>query len=396
MQYMKKMSLSTMTVRAKWVYLLGLVITLAASIIELAKGRAENMQVFYYSSQLFWGNCTALDSSVITSPYCAGFSDYFGRYFLYTPVFSVLLGVLTLFPLWLAGLVWNVLSYTILFFALKSLPLSEDKPMRAMLYLMLLTTASVFCFQYNVLMTAMFLWAFILLERGRGALAVAIIMVSATTKLFGLFELALLFCYRDTLRNFLWAVLFGALLLISPALRLGLDGLLPYYGEWLKALSEHNSSMTFNSLLYIRPFDAWTMAHMLEMQLVSLLVLTLVFFFKYRSWGDFSFRAGALAVIMGWICLFGNATEAHTYIIAFAGYIIFYYTSPETTRHPRLDNILYWGNWLLFGVMPIDILCPGAVFDLLHKTLWIDIYFYTFTWGYMIYSLVKGDKIVHA
>ena len=392
---MTKISLSTMPVRTKWVYLFGLVITLTASIIELAKGRAENMQVFYYSSQLFWGNCTALDTSLIPSPYAPSFSEHFGRYFLYTPVFSVLFSVLTLLPLWMAGLVWNVLNYTLLFFAVKALPLPKDKPMRAMLYLMLLTAASAFCFQYNILMTAMFLGAFILLERGRGAWAVLLIMVSATTKLFGLFELALLFCYRDTLRNFLWAILFGAILLISPALRLGWDGLIPYYGEWLRALTEHNSSMAFNSLLYIHPFEAWTMTHMLEMQLGSLLMLALVFFLKYRSWGDFRFRAGALAVVMGWICLLGNATETHTYIIAFAGYILFYYTSPDVRRHPRLNNVLYWGNWLLFGVMPIDILCPVTVFDLLHKTLWIDIYFYTFTWGYMIYCLVKGDKILH-
>ena len=180
--------------------------------------------------------------------------------------------------------------------------------------------------------------------------------------------------------------MFGAILLVSPAIVKGFDGLLPYYNEWWSILHEHNTEEIYISLIHLPPIRPFMVAHSGEVQMGSLALLSVVFFATYKRWSDFTYRTRMLAVLMGWILLFSDASENHTYIIAFSGFMMFYYTKAE---HTLFDRILYWSNWFVFGVMPVDVLFPVPVYAFFRKVLWLDVCLFTVTWVYMIYQTLN-------
>ena len=360
------------------VFWFGFLIATIATALELFRGRAENYHVFADATQYFWQGI---------NPYTHEFVEELHRYFLYTPVFTVLFAPIAFLPDYIGGFVWNLTNYTLMYWAVMTLPDKIAVPkLKIFLYLLLLLEQSIFPFQYNITVCYIFLYAFTLLEKDKPVLAVLLIMISATTKIYGVFELALLFCYKNTFRNFCYAALFGAILLVSPAIVKGFDGLLPYYGEWWSILHEHNTEQVFISLIHLPIIRPFMVPHSGEVQMGSLAILAVAFFATYKRWGDFTYRARMLAVLMGWILLFSDASENHTYIIAFSGFMMFYYTKPE---HTLFDKFLYWSNWFVFGVMPVDVLFPVPVYAFFRKVLWLDVCLFTVTWVYMIWQTLN-------
>jgi hypothetical protein len=85
---------------------------------------------------------------------------------------------------------------------------------------------------------------------------------------------------------------------------------------------------------------------------------------------------------MSWVILFSLGSERHTYVIAMVGYAIWYLCSATT----RLDKVLLWINFVLLGILPIDILCPPAVSNLILAKLNLGIIVFAITWGIMVYK----------
>ena len=77
-------------------YVLGLVVAIVATAIETIRMRNANYLVYTDSTLDFWNGI---------SPYTQDFVDAHGRYFLYTPVFSVLYLPIALLPRWLGPFV---------------------------------------------------------------------------------------------------------------------------------------------------------------------------------------------------------------------------------------------------------------------------------------------------
>ena len=90
---------------------------------------------------------------------------------------------------------------------------------------------TVFCYQHNIIVSYIYIFAFILLERGKGFWAVFLIMLSATTKIYGVAELAILLCYPKVWRNFGYAILCGAFFLLLPAVNTNFDNVFVLYQQ---------------------------------------------------------------------------------------------------------------------------------------------------------------------
>lgn len=56
-------------------------------------------------------------------------------------------------------------------------------------------------------------------------------------------------------------------------------------------------------------------------------------------------------------------------------------------------KILFWTNFVLLVIVPIDLICPASVMRYICDTLQLNIYAYLATWLYMIYvTFLKNDK----
>ena len=361
------------------IYWLGFAIAVAASLIELLRGGEENYCVFRDATQQFWQGINA---------YTPEFVDVHHRYFIYSPIFCVLFAPFAFLPFYIGGLAWNLFGYTVFYFAVKNLPgtLSEKAPYM-MLYLLLTVAQSLFCFQYNLLVAAIFLWAFVLLERDKAFWAVLLIMLSATTKIYGAVELALLLCYPRFWRNIGGVALTGLFFVLLPALHGGIEGLLTGYQNWLTQLTDHHQSTgVYYSILFVPGIKAIALPYMRIFQASVLGVLAVLFFLCRNRWSKYSFRVGALAVLMGYIVLFSEAAEYTTDTIAMTGYALWFF---HQDNRPVVDKVLFWALFVLWCVMPIDLFCPSKLCNYLHSTLWIGVLTYTVAWLRMIYFTCK-------
>ena len=363
------------------VFLLGLAVVLLATTLEVVRGRNTNYFDYQDSTRMFWEGL---------SPYNMEYAQAHAIYFLYSPVFSVIFAPIFYLPWWLGPYVWNVGNYSLFTLAIRSLPqLTERHKHWIFLFLLSVVLQTVFCYQHNIIVAYIYLFAFILLERGKAFWAVFLIMLSATTKVYGAAELAILFCYPRVWRNFGYAALCGAFFLLLPALNTSFDNVFVLYQQMFDMIASHHSDSDFVGILFARGLKPFLLPNYREVQLVVLALLGVLFFWRYKRWGDRLFRVRALGVLTGYMILFSDCPETHTYIICLPFYAAAFWLQPRRTW---LDWTLFWSLVVNFCILPTDVLCPAWLHEFVHTTFWVDVYTYFICWLLMLWRAVGPES----
>lgn len=362
------------------VFLLGLAIVLLATTLEVVRGRNTNYFDYQDSTRMFWEGI---------SPYTMEYAQAHAIYFLYSPVFSVIFAPIFFLPWWLGPYVWNVCNYSLFALAIKSLPTQFDRYKHwIFLFLLSVVLQTVFCYQHNIIVSYIYIFAFILLERNKPFWAVLLIMISATTKVYGAAELAILFCYPKVWCNLGYAVLCGAVLLLLPAINTAFDNVFVLYQQMFDMIASHHSDSDFTGILFARGLKPFLLPNYRAVQMVVFALLGLLFFWRYKRWGDFRFRVQALAVLTGFMILFSDCPETHTYVICLPFYVMAFWLQPRRTW---LDWTLFWSLVVNFCILPTDVLCPAWLHNFVHRTFWLDVYTYFFCWLRIVWWAVGPD-----
>lgn len=364
-----------------YVFYLGLFVTILATTLEVVRGRNTNYFDYQDATRMFWEGI---------SPYTLEYAQANSIYFLYSPVFCVIFAPVFLLPWWLGPYVWNICNYSLFALAIKMLPKPLEK-YRHWIFLFLLSVVlqTVFCYQHNIIVSYIYIFAFILLERGKGFWAVLLIMLSATTKVYGIAELAILFCYPRLWRNLAYAVVCGAVLLMLPAVNTAFDNVFMLYRDMFDMISSHHSDSDFIGILFARGLKPLLMPNYRLVQIVVLAILGALFFMRYKRWRDFRFRVQALAVLTGYMILFSDCPETHTYIIALPFYAMAFWLQPRRTW---IDWTLFWLLVVNFCILPTDVLCPAWLHEFVHKTFWLDVYTFFLCWLRVLWWAVGPEK----
>ena len=360
---------------------LGLLVVLIATSVEVFRGRNTNYFDYQDSTRMFWEGL---------SPYNLEYAQAHQIYFLYSPVFSVLFAPIFYLPWWLGPYVWNIGNYTLFSLAIKWLPQQLDKyKLYIFVFLLSVVLQTVFCYQHNIIVAYIYLFAFILLERGKGFWAVFLIMLSATTKIYGAAELAILFCYPKTLRNFGYAILCGAFFLLLPAVNTNFDNVFVLYQQMFDMIASHHSDSDYIGILFAVGLKPFLLPNYRLVQVVVLAILAVLFFWRYKRWSDFRFRVQALGVLSGFMILFSDCPETHTYIICLPFYVMAFWLQPKRNW---IDWTLFWSLVVNYMILPTDVLCPAWLHNFIHRTFWLDVYTYFFCWLRMIWWAVGPDR----
>ncbi len=364
------------------VFFLGLAIVLLATTLEVVRGRNTNYFDYQDSTRMFWEGI---------SPYNLEYAQANSIYFLYSPVFSVIFAPIFLSPWWLGPYIWNICNYSLFALAIKSLP-AQLNTYKHWIFLFLLSVIlqTVFCYQHNIIVAYIYIFAFILLERGHNFWAVLLIMLSATTKVYGAAELAILFCYPKVWRNIGYAILCGAGLLLLPAINTAFDNVFVLYQEMFDMISSHHSDSDFVGILFARGLKPFLLPHYREVQIIVLGLLAVLFFARYKRWKEFRFRVQALAVLSGFMIMFSDCPETHTYIICLPFYAMAFWLQPQRNW---LDWTLFWSLVVNFCILPTDVLCPAWIHEYIHETYWLDVYTYFLCWLRMIWWAVGPERM---
>ena len=360
------------------VFWLGMAITLLATFLEMIRSRNTNFFDYHDATMMFWSGL---------SPYNMEYVETRHIYFLYSPIFSVVFAPIFLLPEWLGPYVWNVFNYCMFTLAIWMLP-NQLAPHRLKIFLFLLSTLlqSIFCFQYNTVVCYIFLFAFILLERDKPFFAILLIMFSAMTKVYGIVELALLLCYPKFWRNMIYVLICGIILFLLPAINQSFDNVFILYKQMFDMIANHHSDTDFVGILFARGLKPLLLPNYRIVQIAVIFTLGIFFFLRYKRWQIFQFRVQVLAVLMGYVILFSDSPETHTYIIALTGYQMAFWLQP---KHTKFDWVLFWLLLINFGVLPTDVLCPPAIHIYVHETFWLDVYCMLLAWLRVIWWAIK-------
>jgi hypothetical protein len=211
-------------------------------------------------------------------------------------------------------------------------------------------------------------------------------------KVYGIFQLAMLLFYPKFWKNAMYCILIGIVLLLIPLVHIPVNEIVSYYQSWVIAVTKHSDALRFYSIY--RPVCLFFKSIEPFMGFVSIGMLFLILFFtllKLKSFKEsFSYRAQFLGILMGWAILFGLSSERHTYVIAMAGYAIWYLSVVPN----KFDKVLLWLNFILLCIFPIDILCPWVISNFVLAKLNIGVIVFAVTWGTMVFKTYSSNIAV--
>ena len=302
----------------------------------------NNYQIFKYSYYHL------IENKDLYKPYPEEHWDLFK----YSPAFSLFFGIFTVLPDFMGLNLWNLLNALILLFAVYSLP-DIDNRIKGMILLACLTelVTSMQNSQSNALIAGLLILAFGSLERGRNWASSLCIVLSASIKLFGILGFLLFLLFPGKWKSAFWSIFWIVIIALIPLLVIDFNQLKLLYSSWFHLLvNDHSSSYGLS-----RPgmLNSWFLIPVNKIVILFTgIILLFIPFIRIRNFREYTFRLLILSSLLIWIVIFNHRAESNSYIIAFAGISIWYFT----TKKIPLNTVLVIFAFIFISLSPTDII----------------------------------------
>ena len=277
---------------------------------------------------------------------------------LYGPVFSLVMAPFALTPLWLGLLSWLLISALLLYFATYQLPVSKKKKIFIYWFCAHELLTALFMSQFNVIVAALIILSFILIEKEKDLWAAFVIMLGTFIKIYGIVGLAFFFFSKHKKVLFASCVLWSCFFFIIPMFYSSSDFILDQYVEWFNSLASKNSKNNFALMQNISLLGMIRKISCNEFYSDIYIIMggLLLFFTPYiriAQYKNVGFRLMLLASVLLFIVLFSTGSESSTYIIAFMGVAIWAIAAPW--KRSNLDYVLLVFAFVLTSFSPSDL-----------------------------------------
>ena len=325
-----------------WLWLL---LPVIATLLKLSKH--NNFLIFRY---VYWHTIEQL-------PLYVAYDEYWDTNH-YGPFFSLVIAPFAMLPVRWGLFFWLIVLSLSLYYAIRKLPFPDRK--RIFLYWFcaheLLT--ALFMSQFNIAIAAIIVATFYCIEKEKDIWAACFIMLGTFVKLYGIVGLAFFFFSKHKVK-FLLALLGWALVMfVAPMAISSPDYIISQYVGWWDSLSAKNAENIFSggqniSLLgMVRKISGCASYSDLWLILGGLIIFGLPYLriaqYKYKA-----FRYALLASVLLFVVLFSTGSESSTYIIAFVGVGIWYWSVPW--KRSKWDIALMVFAFILTSFSPSDL-----------------------------------------
>lgn len=324
---------------------LWLLLPVIATLLKLSKH--NNFLIFRY---VYWHTIEQL-------PLYVAYDEYWDTNH-YGPFFSLVIAPFAMLPVRWGLFFWLIVLSLSLYYAIRKLPFPDRK--RIFLYWFcaheLLT--ALFMSQFNIAIAAIIVATFYCIEKEKDIWAACFIMLGTFVKLYGIVGLAFFFFSKHKVK-FLLALLGWALVMfVAPMAISSSDYIISQYVGWWDSLSAKNAENIFSggqniSLLgMVRKISGCASYSDLWFILGGLIIFGLPYLriaqYKYKA-----FRYALLASVLLFVVLFSTGSESSTYIIAFVGVGIWYWSVPW--KRSKWDIALMVFAFILTSFSPSDL-----------------------------------------
>jgi hypothetical protein len=313
-------------------------------------------------------------------PLYAGNQQYNGTpidFYKYSPAFSILFAPIAALPNVAGVVVWNLLNTLILFFAVKSLPLTDNKKALVIILTLLELVISLQNCQSNALIAGLLIFSFTAFEKKNLLLASLCIVLSVYIKLFGVVAFLLFLFYPGKLKFILYSIMWSVILFFLPLVVVGYGQLMNMYHDWANLLKMDQSVSWGLSVMGI--IKSWFNIDIpktyVQLAGAALLCLPLINILKYNTR---LYRLLYLCCILIWIVIFNHKAESPTFIIALTGMAIWFAAEEATALNKALIIFaLLLTSFATSDLVPhhirVDVVAAYALKALPSLVLWLVI-----------------------
>ena len=316
-----------------------------------------------------------------------------GNYFLYGPLFTVLMAPLAVLPYQMGRLLWMLIITVVPFWSIRKTCFTRYQQVFILWFVAAEAYLCTLDSESNSLILAILIFSFYLIDKEEDRWAALLIALGTTTKLFGIVGLAFLPFSHHKLKLIGWTAAWTAILLVLPMLVFGVDYIAQQYLAWYDVLVHKNELNQFAagqnvSLLGIvrkvsqcaTYSDLWLM--------IPGMVLFALPYLRFNQYQHMAFRQTILASVLMFIILFATSSENYGYIIAMTGVAIWYTAAPWKRS-----------KWDVALMVLAFILTSMSSSDLFYKPLWREVIKpyslkalpVTIIWLKLTYELCKRD-----
>lgn len=316
-----------------------------------------------------------------------------GNYFLYGPLFTVLMAPLAVLPYQMGRLLWMLIITVVPFWSIRKTCFTRYQQVFILWFVAAEAYLCTLDSESNSLILAILIFSFYLIDKEEDRWAALLIALGTTTKLFGIVGLAFLPFSHHKLKLIGWTAAWTAILLVLPMLVFGVDYISQQYMAWYDVLVHKNDLNQFAagqnvSLLgIVRKVSGCATYSDLWLMIPGMVLFALPYL-RFKQYQHAAFRQTILASVLMFIILFSTSSENYGYIIAMTGVAIWYTAAPW-----KRDK------WDVALMVLAFIFTSMSSSDLFYKPLWREVIKpyslkalpVTIIWLKLTYELCKRD-----
>ena len=256
-----------------------------------------------------------------------------GNYFLYGPLFTVLMAPLAVLPYQMGRLLWMLIITVVPFWSIRKTCFTRYQQVFLLWFVAAEAYLCTLDSESNSLILACLIFSFYLIDKEEDRWAALLIALGTTTKLFGIVGLAFLPFSHHKLKLIGWTAAWTAILLVLPMLVFGVDYISQQYIAWYDVLVHKNDLNQFAagqnvSLLgIVRKVSGCATYSDLWLMIPGMVLFALPYL-RFKQYQHAAFRQTILASVLMFIILFSTSSENYGYIIAMTGVGIWYTAAP--------------------------------------------------------------------
>ena len=316
-----------------------------------------------------------------------------GNYFLYGPLFTVLMAPLAVLPYQLGRLLWMLIITVVPFWSIRKTCFTRYQQVFILWFVAAEAYLCTLDSESNSLILAILIFSFYLIDKEEDRWAALLMALGTTTKLFGIVGLAFLPFSHHKLKLIGWTAAWTAILLVLPMLVFGVDYISQQYMAWYDVLVHKNELNQFAagqnvSLLgIVRKVSGCATYSDLWLMIPGMVLFALPYL-RFKQYKHAAFRQTILASVLMFIILFATSSENYGYIIAMTGVAIWYTAAPWKRS-----------KWDVALMVLAFIFTSMSSSDLFYKPLWREVIKpyslkalpVTIIWLKLTYELCKRD-----
>ena len=247
----------------------------------------------------------------------------------YGPIFSLLIAPFALMPNAIGLLFWNLFNCLLLFKAIQTLPLSEDKRVIIGYIAIPCLIESMLNQQFNAGAAALIILSFTQLNKGKNIWSALFIVLGTFIKLYGIVGLVFFFFVKKKPAFILWLIFWSVIILLVPMLFASPSFVLHSYLDWKASLIGKNALNVLGAGIDISIMGFFRQV-LNEPEISNLLFISLgalIFMLPFTRIAYFSkskFQLMILSSVLLFPVLFSTGAEDCTYIISIVGVGVWY------------------------------------------------------------------------